>query len=82
MSIVGPRPIVKKELEKYGNHKQQILIIKPGMTGLWQISGRTDLNYSERIELDLYYIENWSLFSDIIILLKTISVFFKIRNAY
>lgn len=82
MSLVGPRPIVKDEAEKYGESKYQRTIVKPGMTGLWQISGRNDLNYKERSKLDIYYIENWSLLLDIKILIKTFSVFFKKNGAY
>lgn len=82
MSLVGPRPIIKEELKKYGPYKQQISILKPGVTGLWQISGRTDLTYPERVKLDLYYIENWSLFLDLRIIFKTMLVFFKVKNAF
>lgn len=82
MSLVGPRPIVKDEIEKYGESKYQRMIVKPGITGLWQISGRNDLDYRERSKLDIYYIENWSLFLDIKILLKTLPVFFRKNGAY
>jgi len=82
ISLVGPRPIVKEELKKYGNYQQQRLILKPGITGLWQVSGRSDLSYSERAKLDTYYIENWSLLLDIQILLKTLLVFFRVKDAY
>ncbi len=82
MSLVGPRPVVKEELKKYGPHQQERLILKPGMTGLWQISGRSDLSYSERAKLDTYYVENWSILLDLKIILKTFLVFFKIKNAY
>jgi len=82
ISLVGPRPIVKEELKKFGNYKEQRLLLKPGITGLWQIGGRTDLSYQERAKLDIYYIENWSVFLDIKILFKTLLVFFKIKNAY
>ncbi len=82
MSLVGPRPIVSQELKKYGDYKEQRLLLKPGITGLWQISGRTDLSYQERAKLDIYYIENWSVFLDIKTLFKTLLVFFKIKNAY
>lgn len=82
MSLVGPRPIVKKELKKYGVYQQQRLMLKPGITGLWQVSGRSDLSYSERAKLDTYYIEHWSLLLDIQILFKTVLVFFKVKSAY
>lgn len=82
MSLVGPRPIVTRELEKYGRYKEQRLLLKPGVTGLWQISGRTDLSYKEKVKLDIYYIEKWSLLLDLRIIFKTFLVFFKIKNAY
>lgn len=72
MSLVGPRPISQKELRKYKNNQNLLLSIKPGLTGLWQVSGRSDVSYNERISLDIYYIENWSPFLDISILLRTI----------
>lgn len=81
MSLVGPRPVVKEELDKYGESKNQRLMLKPGMTGLWQISGRSNLTYKERANLDIYYIEHWSLFLDFKILIKTSLIFFK-RDAY
>jgi len=82
MSLVGPRPIVKEEMEKYGHSRYQRMIVKPGLTGLWQISGRNDLSYQERSKLDIYYIENWSIFLDLKIIFKTFSVFFKKNGAY
>jgi exopolysaccharide biosynthesis polyprenyl glycosylphosphotransferase len=72
MSLVGPRPIVPAELERYGEQGASFLALKPGLTGLWQISGRSDISYDERVKLDIYYVENWSLFMDIKILLKTV----------
>ena len=74
MSLVGPRPIVKLELEKYEENKNTFLSVKPGLTGLWQISGRSELSYDDRIILDINYIENWSIWMDIEILLKTAKV--------
>lgn len=72
MSLVGPRPISQDELKRYGNNQGIFLSLKPGLTGLWQVSGRSDLAYGERINLDIYYIENWSPMLDILILLRTI----------
>lgn len=72
LSLVGPRPITKAELERFGNNQAEFLAIKAGMTGLWQVSGRSDLSYDERVELELFYVQNWSLLLDIKILLKTI----------
>ena len=74
ISLVGPRPIVPEELERYGAQAKLILRIKPGLTGLWQVSGRNDVSYEERIRLDLYYIYNWSLSMDLRIVLQTVPV--------
>jgi exopolysaccharide biosynthesis polyprenyl glycosylphosphotransferase len=82
MSMVGPRPIVPDELERYGEQGASFLALKPGITGLWQISGRSDLGYDQRVKLDIYYIENWSLFLDIKILLKTVLTITRGRGAY
>ncbi len=82
MSLVGPRPIVKEELEKYGEYKEYLLVLKPGVTGLWQISGRTNLSYSERVNLDIHYVQNWSLWLDFKIILKTIPAVLKKKGAY
>lgn len=72
LSLVGPRPIVPEELERYGAQARLILRVKPGLTGLWQVSGRNDVSYEERIRLDLYYIYNWSLSLDLRIVLQTV----------
>lgn len=71
MSIVGPRPIVDTELEEYGDLKEEFLSVKPGITGYWQVSGRSDVNYPERVDLELYYVRNRSLMLDIKIIFKT-----------
>jgi exopolysaccharide biosynthesis polyprenyl glycosylphosphotransferase len=71
MSIVGPRPHLPEEVAKYENHHKKVLTIKPGITGLAQISGRSDLSFEDEVKLDTYYIENWSLLMDFSILLKT-----------
>ena len=72
MSLVGPRPHLPDEVAQYKRHHQKVLAIKPGITGMAQISGRSDLDFEEEVKLDTYYIENWSLLLDIIILLKTV----------
>ena len=82
MSLVGPRPIVSEELEKYGLEKSYYLMVRPGMTGLWQVSGRNDLDYDTRVYLDAWYVKNWSLWYDLAILVKTIKVVFGRRGAY
>lgn len=82
MSLVGPRPIVKDEMSKYGKYAKLILKVPPGLTGMWQMSGRSDLDYEERIKLDMYYINNWSFGLDIIIILKTIPAVLGKKGAY
>jgi Undecaprenyl-phosphate galactose phosphotransferase WbaP len=72
MSLVGPRPIVAAEVEKYGDCFGCYCRVKPGLTGLWQVSGRSTLSYPERVALDCDYVERWSLWRDFIILLRTI----------
>jgi exopolysaccharide biosynthesis polyprenyl glycosylphosphotransferase len=71
MSLVGPRPHEVNEVEKYQKHHKKLLNIKPGVTGMAQVSGRSDLEFEEEVQLDIFYIENWSLWLDLIILLKT-----------
>jgi len=82
MSLVGPRPVVTAELERYGNQVDYYLEAKPGVTGLWQISGRNDVSYDTRVYLDAWYVKNWSLFNDIVILLKTVRVILRKDGAY
>lgn len=82
MSLVGPRPVTKPELEKYRNYAEYVNSVTPGLSGMWQISGRSDTGYEERITLDMYYIQNWSVWLDIWILIKTVSVVFKGKGAY
>ncbi len=77
MSLIGPRPVKQEELERYGNNQSTFLSLKPGMTGLWQISGRSNISYDQRVNLDIYYVENWSPFLDFKILVLTIPRLFK-----
>ena len=74
MSIVGPRPIVFEEKIKYGKYFNKVLSVKPGITGLWQVSGRNNLTYKRRIDLDMYYINNLNFLMDIRIIIRTIGV--------
>ena len=74
MSIIGPRPIVKDEKKKYGKNLKKVLTIKPGITGLWQVSGRNNLTYKKRVMLDLNYVRNYNLLMDIRILIRTFGV--------
>jgi exopolysaccharide biosynthesis polyprenyl glycosylphosphotransferase len=82
MSLVGPRPPLPREVAAYEDHVHRRLFIKPGLTGMWQISGRSDLSWDESVRLDLYYVENWSLTSDLIILWRTVKVLIRPVGAY
>jgi exopolysaccharide biosynthesis polyprenyl glycosylphosphotransferase len=82
MSLVGPRPPLPTEVARYGTDVHRRLLVKPGLTGLWQVSGRSDLSWDESIRLDLRYVENWSLALDVQILLKTFAAVVRGRGAY
>jgi lipopolysaccharide/colanic/teichoic acid biosynthesis glycosyltransferase len=82
MSFVGPRPIIDQELERYGEASKYYLMATPGITGLWQVSGRNDTDYATRVSLDVSYVENWSFFKDIGILYKTFFVVIRGTGAY
>lgn len=82
MSFVGPRPVTSEELEKYGEMSDIILTVTPGLSGMWQISGRSDTGYEERVVLDTYYIQNWSVWLDLWIIIKTVWVVLKGKGAY
>lgn len=82
MSLVGPRPIIATEAEKFGEEIGFYHSIRPGMTGLWQVSGRNSIDYGERVRLNTWYVKNWSLWLDLTILLRTIPVVFGRRDAY
>jgi len=83
MSLVGPRPVVKKELrDYYKEYAKYYVMIKPGITGIWQVEGRSDTSYDFRVKIDTWYILNWSLWQDIVILLKTINTVLRLRGAY
>lgn len=82
MSLVGPRPIVDAELRRYGEDAYYYLLAKPGITGLWQVSGRSDVDYETRVYFDAWYVKNWSLWTDIAILFKTVKVVFGKTGAY
>ncbi|SDS08171.1 sugar transferase [Microterricola viridarii] len=82
MSVVGPRPPLATEVESYEGSAHRRLFIKPGITGLWQISGRSDLSWEESIRLDLYYVENWSLTGDVMIIWRTFRTVISPRGAY
>ncbi|WP_456359636.1 sugar transferase [Bacillus sp. Y1] len=82
MSLVGPRPPLIREVEEYTMYDKQRLLVTPGCTGLWQISGRSNLDFAQMVELDLTYIEKRSLFFDVKIILKTVLVLFGSKDAY
>jgi exopolysaccharide production protein ExoY len=82
MSVVGPRPVVDEELKVYDSSAVYYLRTRPGLTGLWQISGRNDVSYESRIAFDTHYVQNWSLFRDIAIIVKTIPAVCLARGSY
>jgi lipopolysaccharide/colanic/teichoic acid biosynthesis glycosyltransferase len=82
MSFVGPRPIIAAELEQYGDSAPAYLACVPGISGLWQVSGRSDTTYAERVALDSYYVRNWSVWLDLYILAKTARVVLLGKGAY
>lgn len=82
MSLVGPRPPLPREVEAYENDVRRRLLVKPGLTGLWQVSGRSNLSWQDSVRLDLYYVENWSLAGDVIIMFKTFRAVFHGTGAY
>jgi exopolysaccharide biosynthesis polyprenyl glycosylphosphotransferase len=82
MSLVGPRMISPPEMEMYGQWGMNLLTVPPGITGLWQVSGRSDVSYAERVRLDMYYIRNWTIWLDLHLIFQTIPAVLKKRGAY
>jgi lipopolysaccharide/colanic/teichoic acid biosynthesis glycosyltransferase len=82
MSMVGPRPPLQAEVDMYEHHVNRRLLVKPGITGLWQVSGRSDLSWEEAVRLDLYYVDHWSPTMDVTIVLKTFSAVIRGSGAY
>lgn len=82
MSLVGPRPPLVREVEAYDRHVNRRFLVKPGVTGLWQVSGRSSLPWDETVRLDLYYVENWSLTGDLVIMWRTLRAVLESRGAY
>lgn len=82
MSLVGPRPITKEEVPKYGVYIKDFYMVLPGITGLWQVSGRSDTTYEERVQMDSWYVRNWSVWLDLVLLLKTFAVIKSFKGAY
>ena len=82
MSLVGPRPIVRDEIVKYGDYINDFYLVPPGITGVWQVSGRSDTTYEERVLMDSWYVHNWSVWIDIVYLIKTVLAVVKGKGAY
>ena len=82
MSLVGPRPIIRDEMQRYGEYIEDYLMVKPGITGMWQVSGRSDIDYAERVLLDSWYTRNWSVWLDLMLLFKTFKVVLLRKGAY
>ncbi|MDN5795507.1 MAG: sugar transferase [Intrasporangium sp.] len=82
MSLVGPRPALPDEVSQYPSDAQRRLDVRPGLTGLWQVSGRSDLSWDDAVRLDLYYVDNWSIVQDLTIVMRTIHAVFAARGAY
>ncbi len=82
MSLVGPRPIVKAEIPRYGSYIADFYMVRPGITGMWQVNGRSDTTYDERVQMDSWYVRNWSVWLDLSLLWKTVSVVLNHKGAY
>lgn len=82
MSLVGPRPIVTKEIERYGDYIREYYMVPPGITGMWQVNGRSDTTYEERVAMDTWYVRNWSIWIDLVYLFKTVKTVFTGKGAY
>ncbi len=82
MSLVGPRPLLPADVERYEKDTHRRMLVRPGMTGLWQVSGRSDLSWAEAVRLDLYYVDNWSMVIDLVIMMKTVKAVFASEGAY
>jgi lipopolysaccharide/colanic/teichoic acid biosynthesis glycosyltransferase len=82
MSVVGPRPPLRREVENYDFDAKRRLLVKPGVTGLWQVSGRSDLSWEESVRLDLSYVDNWSMAGDLMIVAKTLKAVLAGAGAY
>lgn len=82
MSLVGPRPIIRDEVKKYGNFIEDFYMVRPGVTGMWQTSGRNDVSYDERVQMDTWYVRNWNVWFDIVLIWRTIGVVLGKKGAY
>ena len=82
MSLVGPRPIIRDEIPRYGKYIQDYYMVRPGITGMWQTSGRSDIDYAERVQMDTWYVRNWNVWFDIVLLWRTFNVVLRGKGAY
>jgi undecaprenyl-phosphate galactose phosphotransferase len=82
MSLVGPRPIIAAEIGRYENDIAYYYRVRPGITGVWQVSGRNDVSYEARVQMDVWYVRNWSFWHDVAILCKTFPALLKSQGAY
>ena len=82
MSIVGPRPVVQDELRHYGEYSSHYCSARPGLTGLWQVSGRNDVTYEARVNFDRIYCENWSLTRDLVLMARTVPAVLSRKGTY
>ncbi len=82
MSLVGPRPIIEEELKRYGEYADDYLMVRPGITGMWQVSGRSDTTYDERVRMDSWYVRNWNLWLDVMLLWRTIKSVIQCKGSY
>jgi lipopolysaccharide/colanic/teichoic acid biosynthesis glycosyltransferase len=82
MSVVGPRPPLAREVQTYDDQVMRRLLVRPGITGLWQVSGRSDLTWEDSVRLDLFYVENWSMVADLLIAVKTVRAMVAGSGAY
>jgi lipopolysaccharide/colanic/teichoic acid biosynthesis glycosyltransferase len=82
MSVVGPRPPLASEVRTYDDYARKRLLVRPGITGLWQVSGRSNLSWEDSVRLDLFYVENWSMMADLLIALKTVKAMLRHSGAY
>ena len=82
MSLVGPRPIIRDEMVRYGEYINEYLMVKPGITGMWQVRGRNNTRYSQRVLLDSWYVRNWSVWLDVMLLWRTGKIVLQCKGAY
>lgn len=82
MSLVGPRPIIRDEVPRYGKYIEDFYMVRPGMTGMWQTSGRNDVTYAERVQMDTWYVRNWNVWFDIVLIWRTVGVVLGKKGAY